>query len=206
MRSLAKLALELESQEVGSVQQEDRDHGQAADQPVRIQQREQVAGEHHVLVDRHTLGQVGKGRAEEQGRQEGADGDHPVEGVPPARARILGAVLKGDAAHDQAHQQQEERQVEAAEHRGVPVRKSRECRAACSQKPDLVAIPGWPNGVDDGAAFLVLLSQEGEQHADAKIKALQEVEADPQDGDQDEPDDLKCFVRHADLPPSPASR
>ena len=173
------------------MQQKDRHHRQPADQAVRIQQREQVARVHHVLIDRHSLRKIGKGRAEQQGRQERSDRDHPVEGPPPARAGVLGSVLECDASHDQPHQQQEKCQVEAAEHGRIPMRKRRKRGPARGQQPHFIAVPGGPDGVDDGTAFFVLLAQERQQHTDAEIESLEEIEADPQDRDQDEPDDSK---------------
>ena len=150
--------------------------------------------------DRHTPGQVGKGSAEQKGRQEGTDGDHPVEAVAPGGVGILGAIFKGDAANDQADQQQEQGQIEAAEHGGVPVREGGKGRAAGRQQPDFVAIPDGADGVDDGAAFLIVLAKEGQEHAHAEVEAFQEEEADPQDGDQDKPKDLEKFVGHV-MPP-----
>jgi len=58
--------VQFQRKEIGAVQQKDSYHRQSADQPVRIQQREQVAGEHHVLVYRQAARQVGKSRSEQE--------------------------------------------------------------------------------------------------------------------------------------------
>ena len=107
-----------------------------------------------------------------------------------AGAGIFRAIFKGDAADDQTDQQQEQRQIEAAEHGGIPVREGRKGRAARGEQPDFVAVPDRADGVDDGAAFLIFFAEEGQEHSHAEVEAFEEEEADPQDGDQNEPKDL----------------
>jgi hypothetical protein len=76
------------------------------------------------------------------------------------------------------------------------VRERCKSRAAGSQQPDFIAIPHGTDRIYDGAALFIFLAQDGEEHADAEVKAFEEVEADPQYGDQDKPKDLEKFVRH----------
>ena len=133
---------------------------------------------------------LAKAAPSNKSREEGADGDHPVEGVAPFGAGIFGAIFKRDAADDETDQQQEQREIEAAEHGGVPVRECGEGRAACGQQPDFVAIPDGTDGVDDGAAFFVFFAEEGQEHSHAEVEAFEEEEADPKNGDQNEPKDL----------------
>ena len=92
--ALAQFAFEFEAEEVCAVQQEDGNGGQSAEQAIGIEQGEQVAREHHVLVDRHAARQVGKGRAEQKGSEEGADGDHPVEAVAPGGSWHLSSDIQ----------------------------------------------------------------------------------------------------------------
>ena len=69
----------------------------------------------------------------------------------------LCAVLERDPAHDQREQDQQQRQVEAAEQRGVPLRERGERGAAGDEQPDLVAVPDRADGVDQDAALGVVL-------------------------------------------------
>ena len=132
----------------------------------------------------------------------GTGGDHRsgLERDIPARLLAgvgLGAELEGHPAHDQRGQHQEERQIEAAEQRGVPVREGREHRAAGSQQPHLVRIPHRPDGVDDEAALLILLPDDPQQDADPVVEAFEDKETGEKHADQNEPEGIKFH----ELPP-----
>ena len=103
--------------------------------------------------------------------------------LPPVVV-ALGAVLEGEPADDQADQDQQQRQVEAAEEGGVPLREGGEGRAAGDQHPHLVAVPDRADGVDHDPPLGVVAGEHGQEHADAEVEALQAEVADPEDGDQ----------------------
>jgi hypothetical protein len=73
----------------------------------------------------------------------------------------------------------------------------RECGKGCAarcEEPDFVPVPDRADGVDNSAAFFVLFAEERKQHSHAEIEALEEVETDPEDSDQNKPEYLKKFV------------
>ena len=100
----------------------------------------------------------------------------------------LAAVLEGDAADDQADQDHQQRQVEAGEHRGVPLRERGEGGAARGEQPHLVAVPDRPDGVDQYPAALLVLADQAQQRTDAEVETLQDQVAGPQDRDEKEPE------------------
>ncbi len=122
-----------------------------------------------------------------------------LRGVPPSLPLLtvaLGAVLERHAAHDQRQQDQQQRQVEPAEQGRVPLGERREGRAAGHEEPDLVAVPDRADGVDHDPALGFVLGQDGQQHADPEVEALEGEVADPEDCDQREPDSGEL---HGDL-------
>src|ERR1043165_9839626 len=76
------------------------------------------------------------------------------------------------------------------------MRESSKRRTTCSQKPHFIAIPHGADRVDNGAAFFIFFAEERQKHSHAEIEAFEEVEANPQYGNQDKPKDLEKFVRH----------
>ena len=67
----------------------------------------------------------------------------------------------------------------------------RPSREMAARLADCLAIPD-----DDRAAFLIFFAKERQEHAHPKIKTLEEIETDPENGDQNKPKCLKKFVRH----------
>ena len=110
------------------------------------------------------------------------------------RPAILAAELKGNAAHDQCNQEQEQGRIKSAEHGGVPVRKGGKSGPAGGDQPDFIPIPVRTDGIDDGPALGIGLAQEGQEHAHPEIEAFQEEEPDLQDGDQDKPDNVEIHI------------
>ncbi len=139
-------------------------------------------------VDVHAGDHVG----EHDTPEEGGDQRRPEDGVLPVALPALLVplvpVLERHTAHDQADQDQQQREVEAAEQRRVPVGEGREGRAGGREQPDLVPVPDRADGVDQHAALGGVARQQSGQDADAEVEALEEEVADPQDGDEDEPD------------------
>ena len=124
----------LEGDEVGPVGAEKHHEQDAADEGERgeqapeggCHQRGDATVRSRVRTDGQAADEVREADAEHQGGQEGSDGGHPVKGVAPLRGRVLRAVLEGDTTDDEAEQHQQQRQVEAGEHRRVPAGESRE--------------------------------------------------------------------------------
>ncbi len=144
------------------------------------------------LVEAQALDEVCEPDAEHECRQERADARRPVEGATPLRLGTLGPVLEGDAAQDQTDQHEEQRQVQRGEQRRVPAWERGEGGAAGGEQPHLVAVPHRADRVDDHPASLLvvfhgLAAEEGDQHGDAVVEALQEEVADPQHRDEEEP-------------------
>src|SRR5215216_1794136 len=76
------------------------------------------------------------------------------------------------------------------------MRECRKGRTTGGKQPDFIAIPDRADRVYDGAAFCISFSQEGKQHSNAEVETFEEIEANPQYGDQDKPKGLEKFVRH----------
>ena len=159
------------------------------EQCVGVQEAEEAAREVHLVVERQAAKDVADGHAEQEGGNRAAQRKGGVPGLPPARRVVLAPELHGDRAEDQPAQDKHEGQVEAAEHRGVDVRKGREDRAAASQQPHLVPVPYRPDGVQEGATVLV---SPGKQvpDADPQIEAVEDRIAGQQNADEQEP----CYL------------
>ncbi len=186
-----QFAAGLQAQEDGPVQGEPGYSGKSTNQAVGIEQGPESAGIDPIRIDRDTFRQVGKDYAHQQCREQAAGKYGPIPGAAPLRVRIFAAKLKRDAARNQRQQEQEHRQIKAAEHASVPVREGGKSRAAGSHQPDFVAVPVRADGVDDGPAFGVIFSQEGQEHPDPEVEALQEEKPDVEYGNQDEPEDIR---------------
>ena len=106
----------------------------------------------------------------------------------------LAPELEPDVAHDQAHQDQEECEVEAGEEGRVPLREGRERGPPGDDQPDLVAVPHGPDRVQHGAALGLVVSDRAHEHPDPEVEALEHEVAQPQDRDEQEPDRLECRV------------
>jgi hypothetical protein len=121
-----------------------------------------------------------------------------VPSEAPGGKRALGAELECDAAEDECRQDQEQRKVEAAEQRRIPVREGRESGATGYEQPHLVAVPDRADRVDQHAAVEVVAAQHSEQDADTEVEPFQHEVARPQDGDDDEPEHLEAAVGRLD--------
>ena len=82
-----------------------------------------------------------------------------------------------------------QRQIEAAEGRGVEERKGEVECAAAGEEPDFVAVPHGADGAQGGAAFRFGADEEQVEHADAEVEAVEDDVADDHYGDQPEPDE-----------------
>ena len=151
-------AVGLQRDEERAVGEEQAEGDQAAEQGDRVEQGEEVAGELLVGVDRHPAHDVGERDPPQQGRHERADDDRLVPAALPRDVVALVAVLEAEVAHDEGDEDEQQRQVEPAEHRGVPVREGREGGAAGREHPHLVAVPDRADRVEQHAAALLGVS------------------------------------------------
>ena len=60
--------------------------------------------------------------------------------------------------------------------------------AAGHDQPHLIAVPERADAVDGDPALQVGLADDAVQHAHAEVEALQDEEAGPEEGDDDEPE------------------
>ena len=153
-RALLDRAGGLEAEEDRAVGEEERQGRHAAEQRIGLQQREQ------------------RRRCTRRGASIGTPWTMLAQPTPHSsagrklptmiahsqrvrqRLRVaLAPELEPDVAHDQADQDQEEREVEAGEERRVPLREGRERGAPGDDQPDLVAVPHGPDRVQHGAAL-----------------------------------------------------
>ena len=94
-----------------------------------------------------------------------------------------------------AEQHEHQREVERREPGGVPDGKAAKIAAPADDEPHLVAVPERPDRVDGDPPLGVGLADEHVQGADAEVEPLEHEEAGPEDGDDDEPDDLQSHDR-----------
>ena len=176
-------------------------HGQrhqAAQQAEGVEQAEEGAfiEDLHVFpdVEGHALQHVAHGHPEDdRGQKPG----HEQDGIPaaaPGGVFALAAELEGHRPQDEREQDGEHGQVEARERHRVQLRPGGEDGAAPQDQPDLVAFPDGADGVDDGAAFDIGACDEGQQRADAQVKAVGHRIADQQHAHQCPPDQAQHLI------------
>ena len=170
---------------------EERHDGDAREHAVRAEQVQEVAGEVAVRVDRGAVEEARQPDPPEQRGAEAADRVRPRPRRPPAGALALRAPLERADAHDEADEDEQEREVEAGEHRRVPGREGGERRAAGDDEPDLVPVPDRSDGSQSRAALLVRARDERQQHPHAEVEALEQEVHRPDDDDQAEPEGLE---------------
>lgn len=88
---------------------EQQQRGHTAEQSVRVQQGEERSGEVFVGVDRNPADDVGEGDAPQECGDGRADHDRRVPDPAPLGRLDRAAVLEGHAAHDQRHQDEQQR-------------------------------------------------------------------------------------------------
>ena len=159
--------------------------GMGAGLPVGPEGQEEVA----VGLKRHAAQDVGEGRAVEDGEQSAGEAEDAVEEREPDADVDVVAELEADAAQDEKPEHDHERQIEAAEGRGIEKREGEVERAAAGEKPDFVAIPDGADGMKGGFALRVVAGKEEVQYADAEVEAVEDDVADDHYGNQPEPDE-----------------
>ena len=173
---------------------EQRQRRQPAEEGVRNEQVEQAPGERAVARDRYAADEVRERDAPEQRRHGARDGEQRVPAAAPLRVRALVAVLDRHAADDQADEQDEQRKVEGGEQRRVPRGERSERRPAGHDQPHLVPVPDGADRVHQRASLLFVVPDETLEDADPEVEALEDEVADPEDGDQEEPEGLQVPV------------
>ena len=153
--------------------------------PVGPQGQEEVA----VGLERNAAQDVGEGGSEEDGEQGAGEAEDAVEQRAPYAYVDVVAKLDADAAQDQEPEHDHERQIEAAEGRGVEERKGEVEGAAAGQQPDFVAVPDWADAGEDNAAVGFGANEEEMEYADAQVEAVEHDVGDDHYGDQPEPDE-----------------
>ncbi len=89
------------------------------------------------------------------------------------------------------NEDEQQREVEAREHRRVPGRERGERRTAGDDEPDLVPVPDRSDRPQRRAPLLVLSRDEREQHPDPEVEPLEQEVHGPDDGDEAEPEGLE---------------
>ena len=188
---VAELALRAEREERRPVEPEERHDRDPREHAVRAEQVQEVAGEVAVRVDRGAVEEGRQPDPPEQRRAEAADRVRPRPRRAPAGRLALRAPFERDDAHDEEDEDEQQREVEAREHRRVPGRERREGRTAGDDEPDLVPVPDRSDRPQCRTALLVRARDEGEQHPDPEIEPFEEEVHRPDDGDEAEPEGLE---------------
>ena len=184
------------------MEREQQQHRDPAEQRVEVEEIPEAAGEVAARVDRHAVEQVREGDAPDERRADARDRVQPGPEAEPARVMVALAPLERQHAHDQEHEQQQQRDVEAREHRRVPRRERREHGGARDHEPDLVAVPNRADRAEHHVAVFLVPRQDRQQQPDAEVEALEHEVAPEEEGDDAEPELLQVHLST----PSPASR
>ena len=115
---------------------------------------------------------------------------HAQARLPPGGLR-LPAPLERQHANDEEGEDEKKSEVEAREHRRVPDREGRERRGARDHEPDLVPVPERADRLEHRPAVALAPAEDGEEHADAEVEALEHEVARPEEREQAEPEDLE---------------
>ena len=123
----------------------------------------------------------------------------PNEAIVFTQAHV--AFQRGDSAFSRhsnettrpirQHEDEEQREVEAREHRRVPHGKGREGGATGDDEPDLVPVPDGPDRLEHRRPVGLVPADDGQQRADAEVEALEHEIARPENAEQAEPGDLE---------------
>ena len=143
--------------------------GMRAGLPVGPQRQKEVS----VGLQRNAAQHVGQGCAEEDGEQRAGQTEEAVEQCAPDAHFDMVAQLNAYAAQDEQPKHDHQRQIKAAEGRGVEKRKGEVERAATGQQPDFVAIPNRANARKCGAALRFVADQKQVKHTHAEIEAVE---------------------------------
>ena len=107
------------------------------------------------------------------------------------------AVLKRNGTHDQAEQNQHNRQVEAGERGGVGGGEGREQSASCGEQPYLVAIPRGADGAANHRFLALVFCDEGREDACAQVGSVKDEVSRDKYRDKDKPKYSQCSHRYS---------
>src|SRR5690606_11383663 len=99
-------------------------------------------------------------RAKEDREQQARRAEDEIEELAPQWAIDMRAEFDSDAAQHQQPEDDHQRQIEAAEARGIKKRKSEIERAAGGDQPDLVPIPHRSDAAQNQPAFRFVLGDQ----------------------------------------------
>ena len=172
-----------------------------AEQAHRVEQREQVADELHVPVDRQPAHDVRQRHADEERRDDRTADDAPCPNAGArCRRRACRRYSKPMFRTMRATSRHEQRQVQGREHRRVPLGEGGEGRAARGEQPDLVAVPVRADRREHDAPALLGVDgiragpEHGEQGADPEVEPLEHEVCRPEQADEAEPDECVVHV------------
>ena len=186
------VAVGFEAQVRGAVQREQRQCAEPAKQGVGLHEVKEVSRPRGVRRERYSVHEVRKSHAPKKRRQRRSPEDRPVPPRHPFGVFTLVAELERHSPENECCEDEEQRQIEAAEDSRVPEREGGKGRPTRGQEPDFVPVPHWANGVDDHPAIEIVLRHERQQRAHAEVEPFEEEVAQPEDEDQEEPQLFKA--------------
>ena len=83
------------------------------------------------------------------------------------------------------------REVEAGEHRRVPLREGGKRRSAGDEDPDLVSVPERADRLEQRLAILLLPPEHRQQHPDPEVESLEDEVPGPEEAEDPEPENLE---------------
>ena len=195
--ALAQLPERAEREEDRAVEREEEADSDPGENRVGAEEVAEVPGVALVGGDRDAVEQARERDAPEERRADRADRVHPGPERPPAGALGFAPPLEREHAHDQERKDEQEREVEAREHRRVPDRERGERRPARDHEPDLVAVPQRPDRLEHRATVRLAPAEDRQQHADTEVESLEHEVRGPEEGEQAEPEDLERHAQYA---------
>ena len=130
-------------------------------------------------LDLHAVHQVGECAAHEDRNTVAGDNVEAIPHCTPLFGCDLRAPLKSGDTQDQQEEHNEQCEVHAGEHCGVPLGECGEHGATSGEQPHFVAIPVGSDGLQCCGAFLVVLGDERKEHCNTEVESLENQVADP---------------------------
>src|SRR5512140_3824808 len=106
-------------------------------------------------IQRDSADHVAERGSEEDRQKSARKREEPVEEIPPEPALQVMPELDAERAQDEQPEHNHERQVEAAETRGVKEREGVEESAPGRDQPDFVAVPDGADGAEERAPLVL---------------------------------------------------
>ena len=133
-------------------------------------------GEKEVVVGTYgnATDDVTEGGSEEDGEQNAGEGEESVEEGAPEWVGGVAAELDADAAQNEQPEHHNEREIEAAEGRGIEQREGEEECATGSEQPDFVAVPDRADGAKSLSPFGLGACDKEVDDADAEVETVKD--------------------------------